>query len=70
MVTNKSVVSGKSGERVEVEIVVLMSVPGWVESEAVSVGTASETVEPRSIMLVSVTGVVKDVVSGGLRETV
>lgn len=69
LVTDKPVVSGNTGERVGVEIVVPTSVPKWVESEAVSTGTPGETFGPRSTLLVSVMGVVEDV-SGGLRETV
>lgn len=65
-----TVVANKSGERVKVERVVLMSVPGWVKSEAASAGTPSELVGPMSTLLVSVTGVVKDVISAGLGETV
>lgn len=70
LVASKPVVATKMGERVDVEIVVLMCVPGWVEREAVSAGTPSETVGPRSALLVSVTGVVRDVISAGPRETV
>lgn len=69
LVANKPVVFNNTGERVDVEIVV-MSVPRWVESEAVSTGTPGETVGPRSTLLVSVMDVVKDVVSGRPRETV
>lgn len=69
LVASKPVVTNKTGERVELEIVV-MSVPRWVESEAVSAGTPSEIVGPRSTLLVSVAGVVKDIIFAGLRETV
>lgn len=67
---SEPVVTSKMGERVEVEIAVRMSVPGWMEGEAVSAGTPSEIVGPRSPPLVLVTGVVKDVISAGLGETV
>lgn len=46
LVASKPVVAKKVGERVEVELV-LMSVPGPVESEAVSAETPGETVGPR-----------------------
>lgn len=70
LVASKPVVANKMGERVELEIVLLMSVPRWVESEAVSAGTPNEIVGPRSTPLVSVAGVLKDVISSGLRKTV
>lgn len=71
LVASKPVVSDKPWKRVEVEIVVLRSVPG-VKSEAVSTGTCSETVGLRSNLLVSFTSVVKteDDAFGGPRETV
>lgn len=70
LVADKPVVPNNTGEGVDVEIVVLTSVPRWVESETVSTGTPGETAGPRSTLPLSVTGVVKGVVSGGLRETV
>lgn len=70
LVASKPVAAKKVGERVEVELVVLMSVPGPVESEAVSAETPGGTVGPRSTLLVLVTDVAKDVVSAELKESV
>ena len=72
LMAGKPVVSDEPCKRVEVEIVMLRSVSGWVEREAVPTGTRSEAVADRLTLLASFISVVKreDAVFGGPRVTV